>query len=368
MPVIKIFSVVGARPQFIKLAPVHREIKRHDRLQHTIVHTGQHYDTKMSDIFFDQLELPRPDLNLRIGSDSHAKQTAAMMIALERLLLDEKPDGVLVYGDTNSTLAATLAAVKLHTPVLHVEAGLRSYNKAMPEEINRLIADHCSDRLYAPTPQAMRNLESENLLERSMLSGDVMRDAIEYFGQRAMEESAAVDSLDLASGAFGVVTLHRPVNTQTEQMTKILEALRRASTQMPLVFPVHPRTRKVLNEIGVVVNERIRLVEPQSYLDMIALISAAAVVVTDSGGVQKEAAFLHTPCVTVREETEWSETTELGVNKLVGNDPNELSLALEELSQSGDRFDASTLSKLDEHFGRGDSAKRIIEDCVAWLA
>lgn len=366
---LKFVSVVGARPQFVKLAPIARAIREYKALSHVVIHTGQHYDKNMSASFFEVLELPKPDLDLGVGKGSHAEQTAKMLTRLESALVASAPDAVLVYGDTNSTLAATLAASKIHVPVAHVEAGLRSFNRLMPEEINRLVADHCSDRLYAPTPQALGNLENENLGDRAVLSGDVMLDAVLHNTELADEKSTALKENGLQAGKFGLVTVHRPANTSRHELQKLLEALERtAHEHLPLVFPVHPRTRSVLEELAYEPPDVLTLLEPLAYLDCISLIRAAAVVITDSGGIQKEAAFLHTPCLTMRDETEWTETVEIGINQLVGNAAVDLVEAVGEVLRSENMFNKGTLQQLIEHYGRGEAARCIVKDCIEWIS
>lgn len=366
---VTLVSVVGARPQFVKLAPISRAIERMPDVVHRVVHTGQHYDDSMSASFFEQLELPRPDLDLGVGSGSHATQTGAMLTKLESYLAEHPPQAVLTYGDTNSTLAATLAASKIHVPVAHIEAGLRSYNRAMPEEINRLVADHCSDRLYAPTPQALRNLGSENLADRAVLSGDVMLDAVLRNIDLAHAGSRALDELGLREKRFGLVTVHRPVNTGGDALAHLLDALEETAAHLELLFPVHPRTRAMLDTLGYEPPKGLRLLGPLPYLDSILLIQHAAVVITDSGGVQKEAAFLHTPCLTMRDETEWTETVGMGVNRLVGNAASGgLADAVAAVLEAGDPFDAETLGEIRRQYGSGDAAQMIVRDCIDWLS
>lgn len=360
-------SVVGARPQFVKLAPVARALAAREGVVHRVVHTGQHYDENMSARLFEELELPAPDLNLGVGSGSHAGQTAAMLIGLEAAFTDHMPAAVVVYGDTNSTLAATLVASKMHIPVAHVEAGLRSHNRLMPEEINRLVADHCADRLYAPTPRAMSNLESEDLAGRAVLSGDVMLDALLRAMDLAESGSRMLNSLKLESGRFALVTIHRPANTSASVLEFLMRTLEDTARQhVPLVFPLHPRTRAVLDRIGYTAPAGVHLIEPLAYLDMVALLRAAAVVITDSGGVQKEAAFLHTPCLTLRSETEWIETVEIGVNRLVAGD--DLASSVGEVLAAPDVFDEPTLERLREHYGTGSAAAVIVDDLVQWIS
>jgi len=364
-----LLSVVGARPQFVKLAPVDRAIKRQGSgLKHFVVHTGQHYDRNMSDSFFEQLELPPADINLNIGSGTHGAQTGQMMAALERVLLDVRPAAVLTYGDTNSTLAATLAAAKLQMRIGHVESGLRSGNRAMPEEINRIVADHCSDRLYAPTPKAMRNLEDENLLSRAVQTGDVMLDAIRFNIELSRAKSKALEDWAIGPGEFALVTIHRAANTTGGTLRVLLAALEEVATNViDLVFPVHPRTEAVLRELGYRPPPQMRLIAPMSYLDSIRAIEAAAVVITDSGGVQKEAAFLRTPCITVREETEWVETVEIGVNRLVANPSPDLVGAVESALSAPDPFTDRVVRELERHYGVGEAASAILRDCIEHL-
>lgn len=366
---LRIVSVVGARPQFVKLAPIIRALEARAGVTHRVIHTGQHYDARMSASFFEQLEMPPPDADLGVGSGSHAVQTASMLTKLERDFLGHKPAVVLVYGDTNSTLAATLAAAKIHIPVAHVEAGLRSFNRAMPEEINRLVADHCGDRLYAPTPQAFRNLEAEDLARRAVVSGDVMYDAVLHNIQLARQRSRILEALSLRERSFGLVTVHRPVNTTGEALRSLLRELEAVARDcLPLVFPVHPRTRAVLEELGYRPGEGLQLTEPMPYLDNIRLIESAAIVITDSGGMQKEAAFLETPCLTMRDETEWTETVDIGVNRLVGNAATGLVETIGGILQAPAVFGDDIRARLREHYGEGCAAAFIVDDCLAWLA
>lgn len=366
---IDIVSIVGARPQFIKLAPMARALKRAGSFAHRVIHTGQHYDERMSAIFFNELELPRPDIDLEVGSGSHGAQTGAMLARLEEAFESNRPDVVLVYGDTNSTLAATLAAAKIHIPVAHIEAGLRSFNRSMPEELNRLVADHCGDRLYAPTPTAMKNLADEHLTDRAVQSGDVMRDAVLHNRQLARKNSRALQRLQLEPGQYGLLTIHRPVNTIAESLEKILAVLAdQAASTLPLIFPVHPRTCPLVSELGYDRSSALRVIEPAAYLDMLQLLEGAAVVVTDSGGVQKEAAFLSTPCITLREETEWTETVEMGVNRLVGQDADAIRCAFDDIVGSKRVFDNAVAKELNRHYGVGNAAELIAKDLANWCA
>ena len=364
-----ILSIVGARPQFVKLAPICRAFEYEDLFEHIVVHTGQHYDSKMSESFFEQLRMPDPDENLSVGSGSHAEQTGAMLTGIEELLQRYKPAAVISYGDTNSTLAATLAAAKQHVPIVHVEAGLRSFDRSMPEEINRIVADHCSDRLYAPTPNAMENLSNENLGDRAFHSGDVMLDAVIQNLEFAKASEFSPQSFGLQRKDFGLVTIHRAANTTELALKKLLEILVEVSQAVTsLFFPVHPRSRAVLDKLGFVPPENVMLSEPLTYLDSIALIDAAAVVITDSGGVQKEAAFLGTPCVTLRDETEWVETVEIGANKLAGSDPEKLVQVLESFVDRDGEFAEKHRSAIETYFGSGDAASTILRDLKNWIA
>ena len=315
---MKIVTIVGARPQFIKAAPVSRELRK----QHTevLVHTGQHYDENMSAVFFRELEIPEPDCNLGIGSGSHGQQTGAMLGGIEAVLIAEQPDWVLVYGDTNSTLAGALAAAKLHIKVAHVEAGLRSFNRRMPEEVNRVLTDHVSDMLFCPTQTAVKNLAREGLTEGVHLVGDVMHEALLWAAERARTQSVILDRLVLMKKGFLLATVHRAENTDDPvRLRAIVEAL--VSLDDPIVFPIHPRTRKALDRLEFpTLPSRVKVIEPVGYLDMVHLEQSARTIMTDSGGIQKEAYWLGVPCVTLRDETEWVETVESGWNVLVGAD------------------------------------------------
>jgi len=316
---VKIVSIVGARPQFIKVAAVSHKLRKGHR--EILVHTGQHYDYEMSGIFFDGLELPRPDRDLGVGSGSQGFQTGAMLKGIEDVLLAERPDFVLVYGDTNSTLAGALAASKLSIPVAHIEAGLRSFNRCMPEEINRVVADHLSELLLCPSDVAVSNLAAEGISKNVHLVGDVMLDVLNWAKERAATANrpAILDRLRLEKQAYLLATVHRRENTsEFAQLSSILNAFN--SVNEPVVFPVHPGTRKVITERGFHAAPHVRLLEPVGYLDMVALVGSARLVMTDSGGLQKEAYWLGAPCLTLRNETEWVETVEAGWNLLVGSD------------------------------------------------
>lgn len=361
---LHIVSIVGARPQFVKLAPMSRAFDQHEEyLKHTIIHTGQHYDDNMSTVFFDELNIARPDVNLDIGSGSHAIQTGKMMEKLECWFDQYKPNVVLVYGDTNSTLAACLAATKIHVKVAHVEAGLRSFNRHMPEEINRVATDHCSDRLYAPTPASIENLQSENLAARAIQSGDVMRDAVQHNLQLA--ESRGKSAVQANTSEYGVLTLHRPSNTEPEVLRELLVSIDKiAQKGVPLLFPVHPRTRSVIDGLNLTLTSAVELIDPLAYLDLLVNVKEARVVLTDSGGLQKEAAFLGTPCITLREETEWIETIAIGVNQLVGTNPVKLQGAVETVLNRFTGFDAEMHQALNHSFGSGNAAHVIADDLI----
>jgi UDP-N-acetylglucosamine 2-epimerase len=319
---VKVVSIVGARPQFIKAAPVSREL----RWQHTevLVHTGQHYDDEMSAVFFQELGIREPNYSLEVGSGSHGWQTGLMLARVEEVLLAEQPDWVLVYGDTNSTLAGALAAVKLHILVAHVEAGLRSFNREMPEEHNRVLTDHCADLLFCPTRTAVDNLAKEGITRWVHLAGDVMYDAALQFGALARERSTILNDLGLLPKRYLLATVHRPYNTDDpDRLQSILEAF--IEIGEPIVFPVHPRTRRCMAEFGLdslpaFRCSNVQFVEPVGYLDMLMLEQHARLILTDSGGVQKEAYFFAVPCVTLRPETEWVETVDAGWNVVVDTD------------------------------------------------
>jgi len=419
---MKIVSVVGARPQFIKVAPLMWAIQKHNaqiqtktqnqnlgpnlnlnlnlnlhvNLNHLIVHTGQHYDFELSKVFFDELGIPEPDYNLEVGSDTHARQTGNMMIALEDVLVAEKPDMVIVYGDTNSTLAGALAAAKLHIPVAHVEAGPRMFDKSVPEEVNRVLTDHISTLLFAPTQTAVDNLRREGIKEGVYLTGDVMLDSFLHFSEIAEKQSKILDTLGLSKGEYLLATVHRARNTDNrENLTSIIEAF--LSIEETIVFPIHPRTRKKLEEFGLLSqavggqesrvgsqesgvksrqptvsspesesrsesnpqsesesapNHHLLLIDPVGYLDSLELVRNARKVLTDSGGLQKEAYFAGVPCITLDEATGWPETTEDGWNLLVG--PNRKTML-----QSIRRFAPNTEQR--SWFGHGRACSAVAD-------
>jgi UDP-GlcNAc3NAcA epimerase len=315
---MKIISMVGARPQFIKLSALSKELRK--KHQEIILHTGQHYDDELSKIFFSELSIPEPDYNLGIGSAEHGEQTGRMLKGIEEVLLFEKPDLVIVYGDTNSTLAGALAAVKQKIPVAHVEAGLRSFKKSMPEEVNRILTDQVSSLLFCPTKTSVQNLKKEGITKGVHLVGDVMYDSLRQHIKRAEKTSGIMKKLKLSKRDFYLITIHRAENTGAKENLKKIAVIL-AGLDKKTVFPVHPRTKKSLSEFNLLdklESKGLLLIDPVSYLDMLVLEKNARCVLTDSGGVQKEAFFLKTPCLTLREETEWVETLRKGNNKLVG--------------------------------------------------
>jgi len=317
----KIVTVVGARPQFIKAATVSREIHAHPSIHELLLHTGQHYDENMSRIFFRELDIPEPDFNLEVGSGSHANQTGRMLQGIEEILLNEKPDLALVYGDTNSTLAGALAAVKLHIPVAHVEAGLRSFNRSMPEEINRIATDCISNILFAPTQTAVQNLANEGLLANTRFTGDVMYDSVLYYQSAILNHPEKYITPGIPE-KYLLATIHRAENTdQPENLKKIFSAF--AQLPFKVVLPIHPRTRKIL-DTAITLPPNVQIIEPVGYLQMLNLTIGASKVLTDSGGLQKEAYFLGKPCVTLRTETEWSETLHDHWNIIAGSDPGRI--------------------------------------------
>ena len=365
MKPVRLVQIVGARPQFIKLAPVSRALARHgDRVSELIVHTGQHYDPHLSQVFFEQLAIPRAAVNLEVGSGTHGRQTAAMLERIEAYLLAEQPAAVIVYGDTNSTLAGALAAAKLHIPVAHVEAGLRSFNRAMPEELNRVATDHLSDLLLAPTDTALRNLAREGLQARTHLVGDVMYDALLANIATARQRSGILERLSVGSATFGLVTVHRAESTDPAVLGSVLGLLcELAGTVVPLIFPVHPRTRAAIRHSmpDWRAPSALTMIEPLGPLDMLRLTQAAAVVITDSGGLQKEAFMLGRPCVTLRGETEWLETVEAGANTLVGHDLSKAVAAVRHALAHGAQIGQAGARQAGALYGQGQAAER----CVA---
>ncbi len=366
---MKIVSVVGARPQFVKAAMVNRAISRHNsegnspsKLVEILLHTGQHYDLNMSQVFFDRMNIPEPQFNLGVGSGSHGEMTGTMLIKIEEVLAKEKPDWMLVYGDTNSTLAGALAATKLQLPVAHVEAGLRSYNRKMPEEINRVLTDRISSHLYCPTKVSVENLKKEGITQGVFEVGDVMYDAFLTFRTIAEKESAILSELELQPGKFCLATVHRQENTDDlGRLSGIFRAFAEISAaDCPFVIPLHPRTQKALqkNSIDFGKNSHVWVISPVDYLDMIALESQARVILTDSGGVQKEAFFAGVPCITLRDETEWVETVEAGWNYLAGADTDRI---VETFEKVGNK----TLMAAPNLYGDGKASPKIVECLTA---
>lgn len=350
---MKVLSVVGARPQFVKLAPIARACAAAG-VEHIIVHTGQHYDPLLSDVFFAELQIPRPQENLGVGSGSHGKQTGAILAAMDGVLEKYQPDWTLVYGDTNSTLAAALSAVKLGFPIAHLEAGLRSFNRHMPEEHNRVLTDHAADLLLAPTEVARQHLEEEGLGERTVVVGDVMTDILLAEKRNAEGKiPTAVTDLGLDKGEYYIATIHRAENTDDEKrLHHIIDALQNLNS--PVVLLAHPRLRNICKELGIKINgKNLILNSPLPYRELIAAASAARGIITDSGGLQKEAFLLRVPCTTVRTETEWVETVELGWNKLV--EPEDLAAAVHRPAPAP--TDATP-------YGDGKAAERVVEELI----
>lgn len=357
---MKILTIVGARPQFIKAAPVSRALAEAG-IAEVLLHTGQHYDNNMSEVFFADLGLRAPEINLGVGSGPHGAQTGAMLAGVEQSLLRHKPDGVMIYGDTNSTLAGALAAAKLRIPLAHVEAGLRSFNRRMPEEINRVVADHVSDLLFAPTETARQNLRREGFGDDQIfLVGDVMYDAVLMFGARARQSSRILEQLQLTPKSYILATIHRAENTdRPENLRAIFAGLALAAARLPVVVPLHPRTRQALDQLPQTTAQAVRVIPPLGFLDMQRLEMDARVIATDSGGVQKEAFWHGVPCVTLRDETEWVELLEAGANRLCRLDsPAGISEAL--LSAKPWPKTARTL------YGDGAAAQKIAAHWLNW--
>lgn len=356
---MKVLTVVGARPQFIKAAPLSLALQATPGLEHVLLHTGQHYDPQMSRAFFEELDLPEPQHHLHVGSGHHGAQTGQMLQEVERALMQERPDAVVVFGDTNSTLAGALAASKLHIPVAHVEAGLRSGDRSMPEEINRVLTDHISDLMFVPTQDARRNLLREGRPQAQIhLVGDIMLDVARLYAPRAQAQSRVLEALGLEEGGFGLVTIHRASNTDAPaRLAAIAEALCRFGARRRLVWPLHPRTRGALEAHGWLerVQAALAVVEPVGYLDMLRLTQGARLVITDSGGLQKEAFFHQTPCLTLRDHTEWRELLDLGWNRLVP--PREPQALLEALEGA---WGAPVPQEAPPVYGDGDSAREMV--------
>ncbi len=348
-----ILTVVGARPQFVKAAVVSRVLKQNTNIKEIIVHTGQHYDVNMSDVFFDEMKIPSPDYHLAVGGGSHGAMTGQMLAKIEEVLVQEKPDAVLVYGDTNSTLAGALAAVKLHIPVAHVEAGLRSFNRKMPEEINRVLTDQVSEWLFCPSSPSKENLLAEGIgSEKIFIVGDVMCDATLYYSEIA-QPTPQIRSLVDQNPKYYLSTIHRAENTDDPTRLKgIFNALCKISERVPVILPLHPRTKKKVQELDVDL-AGISVIEPVGYFDMISLLKRAKGVLTDSGGLQKEAYFFRKPCITLRDETEWVETVEVGANQLAGAREEKILEAWGRIDTSHPEFQAGV-------YGAGDAGEKIV--------
>ena len=383
---MKLVTIIGARPQIIKAAALSRAIRNHyaDRIQEVIVHTGQHYDDNMSQVFFDELQIPRPDYNLHVGSASHGVQTARMTEGIEALLIKEQPDFIVLYGDTNSTLAGAVAAAKIHVPIVHIEAGLRSFNKSMPEEINRIVCDHCSTLLFTPTKAGLENLKREGFpIDDSGVStgsttaptidnpkvyhcGDIMYDNSLYFANIAEEKTEIIQRLELYGKPFILATIHRDSNTDhPERLNAIFSALIRLSKECQVVLPLHPRTSKLLKtnldealQKQLFASERIHLIPPVSFLEMIALERHAQLVMTDSGGVQKESYFFKKPCIILRPETEWVEIVETGNAILVDADEARI-------MQAWQHFKGNPPTVFPEIFGNGHAAEFMLDKIIS---
>lgn len=374
----KIVTIIGARPQIIKAASLSRVIKEHfsKQINEIIVHTGQHYDNNMSKVFFDELGIPEPDINLNIGSKSHGEQTGLMIEKIEKVLQQEKPNGIVIYGDTNSTLAGAVAASKLLIPVFHIEAGLRSYNKTMPEEINRIVADHVSTLLFCPTQQSIKNLEKEGFNLHShlcdinhpkiILSGDVMYDNSLYFSKIAEKKSNIINQLGVEKHKYILCTIHRNNNTDiAERLKNIFNALIEISKNTKIVLPLHPRTKKMLNQYfdSVTLNKlqnNILIIEPVSFLEMILLEQNCEMIITDSGGVQKEAYFFKKPCIVLRPETEWVELLDTGTTILADADYIKITNAYRQLKNV-------SVDKFIPFYGDGNAAKKIAEEIIQFF-
>ncbi len=354
---MKLITIIGARPQFIKAAAVSREIAKHADIKEIIVHTGQHFDANMSEIFFEQMQIPKPDYNLEINSLTHGAMTGRMIEKIEEVLFREQPDWVLVYGDTNSTIAGSLAAKKLHIKVAHVEAGLRSFNRNMPEEINRILTDKISDLLLCPTDTALKNLQNEGIGKNSLAQivkcGDVMQDAAIFYSNMSQKPDIELPE------DFILATIHRAENTDDpKHLVSIFNALTKISNDIPIILPLHPRTRKIINISKLTTqNSQLIFIDPVGYLEMIYLLKNCSLVMTDSGGLQKETFFFEKPCVTLRDETEWVELVENGFNKIVGADEDKIISGYQEMSKMKNNYNINL-------YGNGEASKKIISELL----
>ncbi|NPD46877.1 non-hydrolyzing UDP-N-acetylglucosamine 2-epimerase [Lentimicrobium sp. S6] len=377
----KIVTIIGARPQIIKAAALSRAIKNHfqDQLKEIIVHTGQHYDANMSEVFFEELSIPRPDYNLNVGSGKHGEQTAKMIQGIEEILISEKPNALVLYGDTNSTLAGAIAASKIHIPIVHIEAGLRSFNKSMPEEINRIMCDHASTLLFSPTPTGYRNLINEGFKEleegpfsvdrpKVYHSGDVMYDNSLHFSTLAKEKSSILVDEKLEAGSFILGTIHRDNNTDNpERLTAIFEALLEIAQENKIILPLHPRTKKKMQEVlspdlltQITNCQNLQLIAPVSFLDMVLLEDSSKMIITDSGGVQKESFFFKKPCLILRPETEWVEIVEAGAARICDADKDII-------LKSYRNFMSNPPQDFEGIFGDGQASKFICGEILEWL-
>jgi len=349
---MKLLTVIGARPQFIKAASVSRKLT--GRIEEIIVHTGQHYDANMSEVFFEELEIPKPAFHLNIGSGSHGEMTGKMLMGIEQVLIQEKPDALLVYGDTNSTLAGALAASKLLVPVIHVEAGLRSFNRNMPEEKNRILTDHISDFLFVPTQTGIENLSREGIEKGVFLCGDVMYDGILHYSKMAAKKSNILQGLGANQGKYCLCTIHRAENTDdSRRLISIFSALGKSGEE--IILPLHPRTQRFIKEYGIFTAPNVRIIDPVGYLDMLRLMSESRKVITDSGGIQKEAFFLGKPCITLRDETEWVETVENGWNCICGANEDKIVHAISHFQPASPRKN---------YFGDGNASGKIVDELI----
>lgn len=361
MKKIKLITIVGARPQFVKAAALSREIKKHSSIEEVIVHTGQHFDENMSNVFFNEMQIPKPKYNLGINSFSHGKMTGMMLEEIEKILLLEKPDLLLVYGDTNSTLAGSLAAKKLHIKVAHVEAGLRSFNIKMPEEVNRILTDRISDLLFCPTETSIKNLENEgfNNFDATISNvGDVMYDCALFYAGLSSEKSTILNDIKIKD--FILCTIHREENTNDpKKLSSIVESLNELHNDIEILVPLHPRTRKIINELGL--NISFKTIDPVGYFDMIELLKNCKMVITDSGGLQKEAYFFKKNCITLREQTEWIELVNNKVNILVGSNKNDI-IKITKLMLNEESDFSSNL------YGDGNACKKICNEIISYFS